>query len=108
MDAAARVVVERPGHAWYLLGRDRWRSYWIEIDGKRVGKVRHGARLTLPVTAGRHVVQARIDWTGSPKMHIYLHNAGEVVLKVQPAGSVLDTWQAFGKDKWLTLSVAVD
>lgn len=108
MHTAARVVVKRPGRAWYRLGRDRWRSYWIEIDGRRVGKVRLGEQLATPVAAGRHVVQARIDWTGSPKVRVYLHPAGEVVLKVQPAGSGLDTWQAFGKDKWLTLRVAVD
>lgn len=104
----ASVVVERPKRGRYLNVRDRWRSYWIEIDGQRVGKVRIGQRLVTPVTAGRHIVRARIDWTGSPKVHVDLHSGEEVVLNVHPAGGPLDTSQVIGRDEWLALYVAID
>jgi hypothetical protein len=104
----ASVVVERPKRGRYLDMRDRWRSYWIEVDGQRVGKLRLGERLVIPVAAGRHIAQARISRTGSPKVHVYLHNGGEIILRVHPAGSPLDTSQVFTKDKWLALHVAID
>jgi hypothetical protein len=103
----ASVVVERPKRGWYL-DAARWRSYWIEIDGERAGKVGLGERLVIPVATGRHVVQARIDWTGSPKVHVYLHSGGAVVLRAHSAGSPLDTSLLLGKDKWLALHVAID
>ena len=104
----ATVVVERPKRGWYLDMRDRWRPYGVEIDGQRVGKLRLGEQLTTPVAAGRHIAQARISRTGSPKVHVYLHNGGEIILRVHPAGSPLDTSQVFTKDKWLALHVAID
>ena len=93
---------------WYLNARDRWRSYWVMIDGQRVGRLRLGGRLVTAVAAGRHTVQVRIDWTGSRNVHVFLHEDGEVVLTVHPAGSPFDIWQVFGNDKWLTLRVSVD
>ena len=104
----ASVVVERPKRGWQFDIRDRWRSYWIVIDGQRVGKVRMGQRLVVPVTAGRHIVRARIDWAGSPKVHVDLDSGEEVVLNVHPAGGPLDTSQLIGHDKYLALYVAID
>lgn len=105
----ASVVVERPKRGRYLDWRDRWRSYWIDIDGRPVGKIRIGQRLVFAVTAGRHVVRARIDWTGSPKVHVDLGSGGEVVFYVHPAGSPLATAsQVLGRDRWLALYVAND
>ena len=101
-------MVERPQRGWYLDARDRWRSYRVLVDGERVGKLRVGGRLVTSVAAGRHTVQVRIDWTGSRTAHVFLHEGGEVVLKVHPAGSACDIWQVVGNDKWLTLRVAVD
>ena len=108
MDKTARIVVERPMRAWYRGDRDTRGSYWIEIGGRRVGKVRRGERLVTPIAAGRNIVRARINWTGSRQVHVYLYTSGVVVLRVRPAGSTLDIGQVFGKNKYLTLRVAVD
>lgn len=104
----ASVVVERPKRGRYLDWGDRWRSYWIDIDGRPVGKIRLGQRLVIPVTAGRHIVRARINWTGSPKVLVDLPGGGEVVLNVHNAGTPLNTPQVLSRDKWLALYVAND
>ena len=43
------------------------RAYKIVIDGVERARLRGGQKVTLDVGAGEHVVQARIDWTGSKK-----------------------------------------
>jgi hypothetical protein len=86
--------------------RDRLRSYVVEIDGEKVGRLRLGKRLVVAVPSGRHVVQARINWTGSPPVSVDVPEDGEIALTVHPAGSALDMSQVFSRDQWLTLRVS--
>ncbi len=102
-----RVIVERPRRGFAKDERDRWRSYAVEIDGKKVGRVRLGRRLVVDVPSGRHTVQARIDWTGSSRVLVDVPNDGEVVLTVHTTGAALDPSQLLTRDKWLTLSVSL-
>lgn len=46
--------------------RDRARSYNIEIDGARLGRIREDEEWTTRLPAGRHTVRLRVDWVGSP------------------------------------------
>lgn len=92
-----RLVVWRPRGVW----RDVLRSYRIEVDGVFRVAVRRGQVFELEVPAGRHVVRARIDWTGSPEMVVDVHPGSSVTAVVEPAegGSFLN------EEDYLSLSV---
>ena len=47
-----------------------FRRIGIEVDGRRVGGVRHGATAEFPVEPGRHAVRARMDWHSSPVIEV--------------------------------------
>lgn len=65
---------------------DLLRAYKILIDGHQVGTVRRGRRLSIDVSPGRHVAQARIDWTGSEELEFDVAAGSLMVLWVEPAG----------------------
>ena len=50
MDDAALIVVRRPPGGY----RDLLRSYWIEVDGVRVGRVGRGAQADFVVSPLGH------------------------------------------------------
>ena len=96
------LVVRRPRGGW----RDFARSYRIEVDGRRRGRLRRGRTVELKVPAGRHVVRARIDWTGSPELDVEVPAGSSVTCCVEPAGGAwLAGWQVAGGDGYLRLSV---
>jgi hypothetical protein len=83
--------------------RDRGRSYRIEIDGRRVGKLRRGETAKYPVTPGTHTVRARIDWTGSPALPVEVSADAPARVVVGPAGLPYEFWLAIG-DRFLTIA----
>jgi len=102
MDAASRIVVRRPEGGY----RDRIRSYWIEVDGVRIGKVARGEQAEFSVAPGKHQVRATIDWSGSPVVEVEVSDGETVRLTVEPGGGSLDGFkQIWKRDTWLKLSV---
>jgi hypothetical protein len=96
----ATVVFLRPAGVW----RDLWRSYGLYLDGRACGKVRPGHEVRVVVRPGRHVAQARIDWTGSPKVTFDV-GAGQVVQLCVAAARTFDIRLGFGMTSYLELSV---
>ncbi|WP_432486244.1 hypothetical protein [Kineococcus esterisolvens] len=97
------LLIKRPaGHY-----RDAVRSYRIEVDGRRCGKVRAGGQLRLTVPAGKHSVRARIDWSGSETCVVQLEEGATVELTAEPADSALGgLGQLFGATSWVKLSLS--
>lgn len=58
--------------------RDRLIGYRVLLDGRRVGKIRRGQRIEIPVPAGRHVLHLRSIWVGSPFLRFHAE-AGQVI-----------------------------
>ena len=102
VDNTAQIVVRRPPGGY----RDRLRSYWIEVDGVRVGKVKRGREAQVWVPPGPHEVRASIDWLGSPTVRVEAVVGQPVHLTVEPGGNTFQAWQMFKHDGYLKLSVA--
>ena len=84
--------------------RDRFRAYRIRIDGKTMGKVKFDSRLDLELPAGRHTVQATMDWTSTEPLSINISPGVDTIVSVQPTmGSILSTLQLFNPRGWLRL-----
>ena len=96
--AGGHIVVERPRGYYYAV----FRGYRIRIDGLAVGSVRRGQSQSFPVSAGRHSVAARIDWSGSPEVTVEVPPGGRVVLEVEPSTDPIAG--AFSATKSLTLT----
>jgi len=60
------VTIERRRAIW----RDRFRSYVVTIDDKKVGTLRSGETKSFPLDAGPHEIRATIDWCGSPSVTV--------------------------------------
>jgi hypothetical protein len=100
VEYSARITVHRPESSHL----DRLRSYWIEIDGVRVGTVARGEEVDIPVSVGAHDVRAVIDWTGSPSVHVDMAPGGRARLTVEPGGNMLQFWRLWRRDSYLTLT----
>ena len=61
----SQIRLTRP-RAWC----DKLRAYRILVDGEKVGEIREGAYFAIPVSAGLHTIQLRIDWCSSPKIQV--------------------------------------
>jgi hypothetical protein len=101
-DWYATAVFYRSRTPW----RDLIRSYRIVVDGVDRAMIRRRKEVSVPVAPGRHIVQARIDWTGSPPMEFDICAGETIRLRVEPAGSAaMSLDQVFGRTSWLLLSV---
>lgn len=100
MSGSARLVINRPAGAW----RDRLRAYHVLLDGQRLGVIRAGETIGSDIAAGPHLVQAKIDWSGSPPLEFDAEPGTEIVLRVEPAGNAFMAWQAYGSTSWLRLT----
>jgi len=69
--------------------RDSARSFVVVVDGKKMGKLRSGDEIVLQVTPGKHRVQGRIDWAGSPKVEVDLTAGQRAVMRLRSASSAL-------------------
>jgi hypothetical protein len=97
------LVVRRPKGGW----RDFARSYRIHMDGRYCGRVRRGQTIELPISAGQHVVQARIDWLGSSDLVVNVPAGSSVTCCVESNGSAwLGRSQIAGSEPWLRLYVS--
>ena len=47
------------------------------MDGHKVGKIRRGGRIEVPISPGRHVLGLRSIWIGSPLLTFHA-DAGQV------------------------------
>jgi hypothetical protein len=99
VDDAARIVVRRPEGGY----RDLIRSYWIEIDGVRAGKVARGGQADFPVPPGVHDVMAVIDWTGSPSLRVEVADGETARLTVEPGGNAFQPWHLLTREGYLKL-----
>lgn len=101
MTEQAHLTVARPAGAW----RDAVRAYRLVVDGAPVGQIRTGETLHVPISPGRHRVEARIDWTGSRAVEFEAAAGVEVRFSVRPAGNLLNVfWQIFTSNQWLWLT----
>lgn len=86
------------------LHRDARRSYRVLVDGEERGTIAPGGVLEVPLPAGRHVVRAAIDWTGSPELGVDVAPRRRVDLRVEPAGPPLTALlQLVGRHRYLRL-----
>ena len=83
MTVIATLTIERPGDENRL---HRARPYEIIVDGTVRGTVRSGQDLSLALPPGRHIVHARLAWTGSEDLEVHLGPGGTVRLRVEPRG----------------------
>ncbi len=44
---------------------NKLRRYGLYVDFMKVAEIKDGEILQLPVAAGKHTIEAKIDWTGS-------------------------------------------
>ncbi len=77
-----RVEIRRP-----RLHADRLRAYRILVDGQEVGRVRNGGTITIDLPSIAHVLQAKVDWCGSPLLRIEKSGENLCVLEVGFNGS---------------------
>lgn len=96
----SRIVFWRP--RWR--SRDMLRSYVIDLDGSPRGRLRPGAEISIDVLPGRHVVRARVDWTGSPQQELKVERDSVVRVCVEPAGGAWQFWQVFSRTHGLRLT----
>lgn len=69
---------------------NRIRSYRIYIDGKKVGTIENGEIKEFEVEEGNHIIEARIDWCGSPKVAVEIKN--DEIKKLKVSGFYLSKW----------------
>lgn len=60
------LVVHRQ-KAWLT---DILRSYVVFVDGREVARVKNGASVEVPLSAGQHRVQLGVDWGRSPELEV--------------------------------------
>lgn len=65
-DGEGTILVDRPELGWM----DQLRAYRVIVDGQESGRTSNGETKALPVAAGPHVVQLRIDWSGSKPLKV--------------------------------------
>ncbi|MFJ6088097.1 hypothetical protein ACIQI8_42740 [Streptomyces sp. NPDC092369] len=56
------------------------RRYEVCIDGKRVGRLRRGELVAIPVAVGSHSVQERISWCSSGEVPVEVGSGERVSL----------------------------
>ena len=97
-----QIVITRPSGKY----RDGKRRYRIEVDGSRAGTIGPGEELVIPIATGTHVVQARIDWAGSPRVSVAVTDEHSPRLVVCPAGSAATALlQIFSRTRYLKLEL---
>jgi hypothetical protein len=69
--------------------RDRGRAYKIILDGSKVGKIRNGQTINLPVSPGRHGLRLKVDWVGSDVLTFYAGGDEVVRFECEPNGTAV-------------------
>jgi hypothetical protein len=60
----------------------RTRSYGIYLDGNKIGLLKNDTTLSIDVTAGNHLLNAKIDLFGSPEIAIEIKEGETKYVKV--------------------------
>ena len=69
---------------------NRARKIKIEIDGTLVAKIKNGETCELEVSAGKHHIQAKIDWCTSNLLELETDKDSEIHLELRKGlGSAL-------------------
>ncbi len=80
------------------------RRYRIKMDDSNAKTIGAGKELAIPAVDGAHVVQARIDWAGSPKITVTVSDDHLPRLVVRPAGNAaMALVQLVGRTRYLKL-----
>lgn len=61
---------------------NRMREYQIYIDNVFVGSIGNGSTKDFEITEGKHTIEAKIDWCGSPKVIVEINDDETKYLKV--------------------------
>jgi hypothetical protein len=61
---------------------NRLRDYQIYIDNKKTGTIGNGEQKSFEIDEGTHIIEAKIDWCGSPKVTLEIKNDESKNLKV--------------------------
>ncbi len=64
--------------------RDMLRAYRIIVDGREAGKIKRNSEVRIPVSAGRHTVQLKIDWCSSPELVVSVAMELSTILECGP------------------------
>ena len=78
----ATIVISRKRGGW----RDCARSYLVMLDNQDVGKIKHGQRIELPVSAGLHELFLKIDWCQSRSFTFDARPGEAVEFRCEPGG----------------------
>ena|SRR5687767_4496296 len=90
------IEVSRPKGKGFR--RDMFRRYKIFIDDTHVASLREGETHIIKLEPGEHRIQARIDWTGTPKVDVLVPD--EIVrFVVRAGGGPGEIHQAFADPK---------
>jgi hypothetical protein len=81
----AELIVKRRA-AWY---QDRMRDYIVLVDGSECGRVGNDAEVRVHVAPGRHRVQLKIDWCGSPAVDVDVPEGGAQLFDCGPNATPL-------------------
>ena len=71
---------------------DYIRSYSVEINGKKINKIKSGQKICFEVNEGCHVIQLKIDWASSNALEIEVGSKLPIHLE---CGSVSKGWRMF-------------
>jgi hypothetical protein len=99
----AVITLQRPAEA-----TNAARRYKIYIDDVKVGAIRVGKTIEIPVAPGRHRIKAKIDWCSSPELIVTVGPGQRAALAVGTSGSILSMLanQIFAPHKYLALTPA--
>jgi hypothetical protein len=67
--------------------RDILRAYKIVVGSRAVGSIKRGQQVDLPVKAGQHKVELKIDWCSSPALTVEVEPGAVTRLYCEPGGS---------------------
>lgn len=59
---------------------DKLRKYRILLDDEEIGQIPEGGELSVEISEGPHVIQAKIDWCGSPALSFEARDGTSVVV----------------------------
>jgi hypothetical protein len=97
----AELIVRRRA-AWW---QDRMRDYIVLVDGSECGRVGNDGEVRVHVEPGRHCVQLKIDWCGSPAVDVDVPEGVVQVLDCGPNATPLTAffYVIFRSGRYLTL-----
>ncbi len=76
----SELIIRRQHAVW----GDRLRDYAVFVDGRKVAEISNGAEARIPVSAGRHAVQLRIDWCQSNRLDIVVDENSDTIVECGP------------------------